>query len=428
MLLDRTRFVGDRKGVRPLLLKSSTIILSILTVSALIAFRPAIKNGHFLAPQNDLKSVSGRAIDPDVHRVGVDSWNGTRTEYNAETKRVENRDEIDKTAEDSIAHNFLESDDQPEAVIERHAYLVHTPSQSGEQSESVVQRPAPIVGSDSLSRAQSVALVSLHGEAPWNRDKNISDRLILSKLWYCSIHGYTYLSDPEMELGASDLLPWQKWMRGEEGRYRKLRALHYFMDRPQLSTAEWFLWIDGDVIIADNSIRAENRVRELLDLYQRTSQNTVDQLLSIVGSDGNGLNNGVWFLRNNAEMKIILERIWKTPVFTQKSWADQKALITYMGENTKFRSRIFVVPLLQTNRLIQSGMYDPSKYKPGDWLVHMVDCTRRNRFKLITLFDDQILASGASLDNLQQQFRQYLIPEATMPPNHPRPRDYIGCD
>jgi hypothetical protein len=162
-----------------------------------------------------------------------------------------------------------------------------------------------------------------------------------NRLAYCRRHGYTYV--PTHETLAPDRPP--AWSKVELVR-RVLR------DRPDVP---WVLWLDADALVMRPEVEATRFVKEAgaagADL--------------VIGTDRNGINSGVFFLRNCPAAMRFLELVWARTECVFGPWWEQGAMAAVMAEH----------PSLLRVRVADRRAFNayPHEADDGSFIVHFTD-------------------------------------------------------
>jgi len=93
---------------------------------------------------------------------------------------------------------------------------------------------------------------------------------------------------------------------------------------------DFSIWVDCDACIVNKSIKLESFVENGKDLY--------------ISKDKNGINCGVFMLRNNKSSIDLLNAIWKEEKFINRMWWEQAALMSLIRENKYPESKIKYLP------------------------------------------------------------------------------------
>jgi hypothetical protein len=214
-------------------------------------------------------------------------------------------------------------------------------------------------------KTYKIGMVVIYSEATngeW--DPNLMKMVIQNKEKYAKLHGY-HLLNGNPEIDRSRPVAWSK-----------ILAVKRYLDHPPASSGgpyDYLFYIDMDAVIMNPEIKLES----LISVGGKGSD-------FIMTEDWNGLNTGVWFVKNTLWSKKFLELAWnqsqlvppqdphpphgKYPFeYEQRSfhyllntrvWRDRKTLPRYHGEGVVISGGSLPLPLSQSNssRSLRSSM------------------------------------------------------------------------
>lgn len=177
---------------------------------------------------------------------------------------------------------------------------------------------------------------------------------VREKTAYCAQHGYDFHVITDTVDGR------------HTGWYRFPAVLSLF------AKYDWVFHVDLDTVILDHSIRLEEFLDPTHDF--------------IIGVDSNGINNGVFFMRNSTWNRMLLAEAWTlTNEPTSSYWYEQAALMRLIKLDG-VRNHMKLVPQQQFNSYV-SGTALPSR-EDGDmktFLVHFAG--RGDKWELVLKYN-----------------------------------------
>lgn len=171
---------------------------------------------------------------------------------------------------------------------------------------------------------------------------------------YCLRHGFSFgLSIGEPESGVHPV-------------YGKIELL-----RSQLLTSrsDWFLWMDADAVILNQELDARAFLDEAFDL--------------IISNDCNGLNSGVFFIRNSPWSRALIESVYALRrVMPNETMAEQNAMrallsIPSMATHVKYAEQTDFNSYLQEKYGRPAD--SPGQYQPGHFILHLPGMNQQDR-------------------------------------------------
>lgn len=171
-----------------------------------------------------------------------------------------------------------------------------------------------------------------------------------NKAEYCRLHGYDFIystvsEDPSRHIYWSKILLMLKSL--ESGKYK------------------WVVWMDADTLIMNMDIPLEDFIDDRFGL--------------IISEDMNGLNSGVFFVKNCKLALEYLQDVYARDDCLNAVWPEQTAMDRVLKEH-QFLSFAKVVP----QRLFNSYPVEShtptlkSLYQPGDFIIHFAGVAGRH--------------------------------------------------
>lgn len=184
---------------------------------------------------------------------------------------------------------------------------------------------------------KKIALVTMYDD----NCKSYAQLSDITKKEYCRLHNYDYIC---MKQNAAP---------GKHPVWGKIRVV-----RDLLNTYDIVIWVDADAIIANKNFNIQPYIIDNFDLY--------------ISQDNNGINTGIFIIKNTETGKKILDQIWNSYRQFQYVTFRQQACLGYLWK-TKYGPNIRILP----HKLINS--YDdiyPQRdrvniYKQGDFILHL---------------------------------------------------------
>lgn len=165
---------------------------------------------------------------------------------------------------------------------------------------------------------------------------------------YCHKHGYVLTVDQDLDDQHSGL--WSRYNRIDECR------------------ADWYVHVDVDAVVTNPSVTLES----IIDSMPRYTH-------FIVGTDTNGINDGVFFVRNNQIGRHIVDLI---KAKMTDVWCGQDVL------DTDFKGNPYVWAAPQ--RLFNSYLYQQygethpdGEWQEGDFILHLPGIANDKRAEIL---------------------------------------------
>jgi len=172
-----------------------------------------------------------------------------------------------------------------------------------------------------------------------------------SHINYCEEHSYPFVFETQ-RLDNDRSVLWSKI---------KLIQKHW-------NNFDIFVWLDADTIITNNLIKIEDLVALMEDRD------------ILIGQDKNGLNMGVFLLKNNSWTKMFLENVYRQDQFINHCWQEQMAVIHLYGSDEDVRKRFKVI---HPDSISVMNAYTYN-FDESSWLIHFAG--RTDLFPLIEAY------------------------------------------
>lgn len=204
--------------------------------------------------------------------------------------------------------------------------------------------------------AADIAVVSI----AWGDDYKESVRLgTENKSYYCQHHGYDFIYSEESEDPSRNIY-WSKILL-------TLKAL----ENPAY---KWVVWMDADTLIMNTDVPLEDIIDEG---YQ-----------FMISKDWNGINSGVFFIKNGPWAKDFLENVYTRTDCINTWWPEQIAIAKEL-EKPEFGPFAKIVPSRMFNSYPKELLPHPSLttlFQPGDFILHFASVKGSNG-PLASLFE-----------------------------------------
>eukprot|EP01102_Stenamoeba_stenopodia_P020065 TRINITY_DN7706_c0_g1_i2.p1 TRINITY_DN7706_c0_g1~~TRINITY_DN7706_c0_g1_i2.p1 ORF type:complete len:351 (-),score=70.20 TRINITY_DN7706_c0_g1_i2:41-1093(-) len=145
--------------------------------------------------------------------------------------------------------------------------------------------------------------------------------------------------------------------------------------RAHLQDYEWIMWVDTDTMIMNPRISLD----EILSDSLKTEAEWKDVNL-IISKDWNGINAGVFLIRNSSWSYAVLDEVYERYDAIQTDFQEQSAIQFVLKEseakNYKIvpQRKINSFPEDTTPGLLTFGHSEESAYHAGDFLIHFAGC------------------------------------------------------
>lgn len=202
----------------------------------------------------------------------------------------------------------------------------------------------------------------------------------LSQAKHAKTHDYTRITE---ELPFDDVK-------------RELQWAKIPLIQKHLKDWDWIVWLDGDVLITNQ----ERKIEDFLNLIHP------DKFL-FIGRDFQGLNSGVFFIKNCPLAHEFLEDVWNFQGFDRQLFHEQTAMDQLMV-TSKYSRGVQVIPHQFIN-IINAYDYrmDPMvHWLPGDFCVHFAGIRGLAREQLQQIYS-QNLSNDSSSNSRIDTYRIY---------------------
>lgn len=205
------------------------------------------------------------------------------------------------------------------------------------------------------------AIVSVHTP----NYQSLADYTWTNKVEYAERHGYRHYCKTDNFTA--------KYAPGEKIPLVK----KYLVDNPDV---EWVMWVDTDTLITNFNTKLEDLVDEKYHI--------------IISTDGNGVNSGIFFMRNSPECHAYID--WMLEVYPEYEnkytfWAEQDTLNASL-DMPEWNHLIKVIPQYLINchdcwpnQWKPGFAYDKlgnrSWWLPGDFIIHWPGSTLETRLQ-----------------------------------------------
>lgn len=180
-----------------------------------------------------------------------------------------------------------------------------------------------------------------------------------SKENYCKRHGYDFIFC-DHPLDDARHVYWSKILLAQN-----------VMKDPKY---KWVVWLDADTLIMNQDIPLEDLIDENVNF--------------LIGMDWNGINSGVFFIRNCNWSSKFLDEVYSRTDCLNLRWPEQLAIGKVLNEKAEYSTLAKIVPQRLFNSYPEEASSSlMSTYQPGDFLIHF--------------------ASIHNLDNLAGCFEKY---------------------
>lgn len=172
---------------------------------------------------------------------------------------------------------------------------------------------------------------------------------------YCERHGYScHIFDNAV--------------KGRAAGWYRMPAVLALLGRNEY---DWIFYLDLDAVILDHSIRLEEFLDPRFDI--------------IIGIDRNGVNNGVFFMRNSTWSRMFYAEAWTRTHEPQSGWwAEQAAIAAILQERTGARNHVKVMPHAYFNTYLADGENKLPANLAGAFIIHFAG--RKNKWGLVQRF------------------------------------------
>lgn len=176
---------------------------------------------------------------------------------------------------------------------------------------------------------------------------------------YCLKHGYPF----HLTIGWHD-------PEGVHPVFAKIYDLHHHL---RYDESDWFMWIDADAVILDHDVDATDFIQTNKDL--------------VITEDVNGLNTGVFFIRNSLWSRNLIASIYALRrMLPNRTMVEQDAMkaLLQLPVNSE---NVYYAPQRSFNAYIEPHYGRspdlPSNYHPGDFILHLPGMSQEDRIKIL---------------------------------------------
>lgn len=209
-----------------------------------------------------------------------------------------------------------------------------------------------------------------------------------SKRKYCNQQGYDFICIEE-NLDPSRELAWSK-----------ILAVLKVMENPKY---KWVFWVDADSIIMNTAIRVEDLIDEKYDF--------------IINEDCNGLNAGVFLIRNCNAAKKFLQGVYDRPDARNFAWADTDAIEWELKDKKEFATLTKKVPqrLLNSYPAETAGNNIAALFHDGDFIIHFASLRGEQLRNLFEKYGTQTVCDPTqpNLSNYLAAYSWIVIPQGS---------------
>jgi hypothetical protein len=193
----------------------------------------------------------------------------------------------------------------------------------------------------------------------------------LSQVRHAKTHGYTRITED---------LPFDAVRR--ELQWAKVPLL-----QKHLADWDWLVWLDGDVLITNQ----ERKIDDLVELVQPGK-------FLFVGKDFQGLNSGVFFIKNCPLAHDFLADVWAFQGYDRALFHEQTAMDNLI-QTPKYNAGVQVVPheFINIMNAYDYRMDPKVHWLPGDFCVHFAGVRGEGRDHLQNLYTKFSSTDPASL-------------------------------
>ena len=172
-------------------------------------------------------------------------------------------------------------------------------------------------------------------------------------------HGYDRITDESIVCRARDYT------------WSKIPLIQKYLPK-----YDFIMWIDGDVMIT-------NQERKLEDFIHLLAENK----FLLIGRDFQGLNAGVFIIRNCHRAFEFLERVWKRDDMSRKLFHEQTAMSDLLATE-KFKGSARIIPHAHINIMnaYDYRMDQKVYWRPGDFCIHFAGLKDQNLANLQDMY------------------------------------------
>jgi len=135
---------------------------------------------------------------------------------------------------------------------------------------------------------------------------------------------------------------------------------------------DWVVHMDTDVLVTDLEVKLEDLIHPKCHL--------------MLSADQNGINDGILFVRNSPEARMILSTVWQDFGRTGVHCA-QDALRDLIASSEVVRTMVYVAPQARFNSYLYTeygmGEDTPGHWRKGDFILHLPGRSNERRVELL---------------------------------------------
>jgi len=195
--------------------------------------------------------------------------------------------------------------------------------------------------------AKNISVVTLAAGDGYQQAVQIG---LVNKQKYCEKHGYEFVHGDEV-LDHSRPIPWSKIL--------------LILDVMESSDCDWIFWTDADSMIMNFGIPLEDLIDE--DYHFILTEDFT--------WNPTNLNTGQFLIRNCAESRAFLEKVYARTECINHRWWEQQGIILELEVNP-FREKTKILPqrMMNSYSLERNAKTLQTRYQKGDFLIHFAGC------------------------------------------------------
>ena len=210
----------------------------------------------------------------------------------------------------------------------------------------------------------NIAIVQIYN----NGTKNYAEYSRILNIMYAKQYDYAYTNF------EYDLVPLYMSIH-----YNKIKAVENIFKDPQ--KFDWILYIDEDAAISNFSYKIE-------DIIVRHEGKEI-----IIAQDNNGVNNGVFLIKNTDKMKEFLRKAFEDATFFHEKTPEQRSMFHYLM--TEYKDLVGIEPAHFLNAYIKgysdfSSTNDTKYWDKDSFIIHLFKLAAEDRINIFK----QILLSN----------------------------------
>lgn len=177
---------------------------------------------------------------------------------------------------------------------------------------------------------------------------------------------------------------------------RELQWAKIPLIQKHLKDWDWIVWLDGDILITNQ----DRKIEDFINLIHPGK-------FLFIGRDFQGLNSGVFFIRNCPLAHEFVEDVWNFKGFDRQLFHEQTAMDQLIC-TPKYNSGVQVIPHQFIN-IINAYDYrmDPNiHWLPGDFCIHFAGIRGTAREQLQKIYSENSSNDPTSNDRIDT-YRDY---------------------